>query len=128
MNPADYGRLSDELIKSDSNKIELVVTMFLQNILNKAIDKKSKHVTENKPFQKLYEIFREQTEISSSMLETMELKRPSPDKVLREVQMPTSLGRENFLIPSDAAMALVLRHDLKYAPTLQKLKEMAGAK
>ena len=126
-NPADYGRLRDELIKSDSNKIERV-TMFLQNILNKAIDKKNKHVTENEPFQELYELFREHKEISSSMLKTMKLKRPSPDKVLREVQMPTSLGEsETMLIPADAAMALVLRFDLKKAPSLKVLKELVLA-
>ena len=77
----------------------------------------------------MYELFREQTEIPSSVLETMKLKRPSPDKVLREVQLPASLGRsEVMLIPADAAMALVLRFDLKQAPSLEELKEMAGAK
>ena len=126
-NPADYGRLSDELIQSDSNKIERV-TMFLQNILNKAIDKKNKHVTKNKPFQKLYALFREEKEVSKSLLVTMELERPSPDKVLREVKMPTSLGRsKTMLIPADAAMALVLRFDLTEAPSLKVLKELVLA-
>ena len=128
-NPAIYLGLSRDCKDVPLKDLELVVTKFLHNVINKAIAKKRENVIENKPFKKLYELFREQTEIPSSMLETMELKRPSPDKVLREVQFPSSLGEnESMLIPADAAMALVLRFDLKRAPTLQKLKEMAGAK
>ena len=128
-NPAIYLLLDTHCQNVEPKDLELVVTKFLHNVINKAIAKKRENVIENKPFKKLYELFREQTEIPSSMLETMELKRPSPDKVLREVQLPSSLGEnESMLIPADAAMALVLRFDLKRAPTLQKLKEMAGAK
>ena len=128
-NPALYFLLYSECLNIELRDLELVVTKFLQKFINIAIDKKNGQVIENKRFQELYDLFREEKEVSKYVLVTMKLKRPSPDKVLREVQLPASLGRsEVMLIPADAAMALVLRFDLKQAPSLEELKEMAGAK
>ena len=55
-----------------------------------------------------------------SVLREMLLRLPSPDKVLRAVQR---CGAE-VLIPADAAMALVLRHDLQVAPPLHELQAL----
>lgn len=49
-----------------------------------------------------------------------EWKCPTPDKVLREVEMEGQL----VLIPSTNAIGIVLRHQLTKKPTLEKLVEL----
>jgi len=57
--------------------------------------------------------------VPRSVLVGMKLARPSPDKVLREVE----IGENPHLVPSTKAMAVVLRHALaEVPPSLDALK------
>jgi hypothetical protein len=60
--------------------------------------------------------------IPMSELVSQKLKRPTPDKVLREVKKDGKW----VLIPATNAIGLVLRHQLTEKPTMEKLVELVG--
>jgi hypothetical protein len=124
-NPADYKSL---LTKWNRQRSELVVALFVQNLIGKAMDSVSSAVASNEHLQGLFDKFRESSEVPSAILKEMKLVRPSPDKVLRVVKRSTSGGDgggQRILIPADAATAVVLRHAFTIAPSIDKLKALA---
>jgi hypothetical protein len=127
-NPADYESLAIKYMRQPGD-LELVVALFVQNLIGKAIDNVSSAVASNKRLQALFDKFRESSEVPSAILMEMELVRPSPDKVLRVVKMRTSAGSRGggrrVLIPADAATALVLRNGITDPPSLKELKALA---
>ncbi len=73
------------------------------------------------PYHKFIPLFdKERNCIPRQLLEANNLKRPSPDKVFREVIQEDDWA----LIPASNAIGLVLRHGLRKAPTLTELEEM----
>ena len=66
--------------------------------------------------------FKSETEIpESELVEKGVVVGPSPNKVLRVVVF----GHCAMLVPADAAMALVLRHDFKTTPSLERLVKLS---
>jgi hypothetical protein len=129
-NPADYKGLWGEWKDAQCKDIELVVAAFVQDLLGKAMRNKNESVIASKGMKKLFALFRNLrcSEVDFSVLEDMELVRPSPDKVLRAVRRITTAGSrgsgQRILIPADAATALVLRYDLTVTPSMEELKAM----
>ncbi len=113
--PVDYVDLNEQWM--NGGKLEAVVERFLKDRLSSAI----LNVQQSPPpLQEIYALFRTQDKVPSSVFKG-ELKRASPDKVLRLVQP------DNVLIPADAATAVALRFPEimgNNAPGLQKLKEL----
>jgi hypothetical protein len=58
--------------------------------------------------------------IPSHLLKDKKLKRPTPDKVFREVKQ----GRVFVLVPASNAIGIVLRRSLTEEPTLDELEEL----
>ena len=129
-NPADYRSLLTTWTRRP-NEIELVVASFVQKLVGKAMDNVSSAVAINKRLQGLFDKFRESSEVPSAILRDLEIVRPSPDKVLRAVELRTSAGSrgggQRVLIPADAATAVVLRHGISaLALSLDELKALAA--
>jgi hypothetical protein len=126
-NPADYKNLRNKWI-CQPDDIELVVALFVQDLISKALKNINTALTSNERLQALYDKFRENSEVPSAILKDMKLVRPSPDKVLREVNMrvnPGSHGSSRYiLIPADAATALVLRTGITEIPSIDELKTL----
>jgi hypothetical protein len=129
-NPADYKSLLTTWTRKP-DEIELVVARFVQKLVGKAMDNVSSAVASNKHLQGLFDKFRESSEVPSAILSDMEIVRPSPDKVLRAVELRASAGScgggQRVLIPADAATAVVLRHGIPaLALSLVELKALAA--
>jgi hypothetical protein len=126
-NPADYKNLRTKW-SCQPDDIELVVALFLQNLISNALKNINTAMTSNKRLKSLYDKFRENSEVPSPILMEMELVLPSPDKVLREVNMrgtPGSHGSGRYiLIPADAATALVLRTGINEIPSIDEFKAL----
>ena len=118
---------------SVDTRTELVVAHFVKDMLAKAIKNVNDSMVTHKHLRKLYELFQETSQVPYSALLKNDLLRPSPDKVLRAVQVrPASLSaseasEEYVLVPADAATKLVLRWGCSIPPTLAVLKEAAAA-
>jgi hypothetical protein len=124
-NPADYLKLHGQWMDAGKGSLEAVVESFVRDLLNKAIGNKSASVVANNRLKELYALFIKQSQVPRSVLEEMNIERPSPDKVLRLQLSPSD--NELVLVPADAAMAVVLRFALAEPPTLKELKEMVLA-
>ncbi len=128
-NPADYKNLRTKWTRKP-NDVEEVAALFVQDLLSKAMNNVSSAVVSNERLQVLFDEFRWSSKVPSAILKGMKLVRPSPDKVLRVVQLCGSTGsrggRQCTLIPADAATALVLRHELTVVPSIDDLKALAG--
>jgi hypothetical protein len=126
-NPADYKSLRTMWICQPED-IELVVALFVQDLISKALMNINNALTSNERLKSLYDKFRENSEVPSAILKDMKLVRPSPDKVLRQVKMrvtPGSHGSGRYiLIPADAATALVLRTGINEIPSIDELKAL----
>lgn len=127
-NPADYKSLGSAWKACSYQDIGLVVSEFLQELLAKALDHVDGAVAANEHLHGLYAMFRDGSDVPTSVLRGMKLVRPSPDKVLRSVRRLTSPGSEGsgqrILVPVDAATALVLRYGLDKTPSIEQLKAM----
>ena len=126
-NPADYENLRTKW-SCQPDDIELVVALFVQDLISKALKNINTALTSNERLQALYDKFRENSEVPSAILKDMKLVRPSPDKVLREVNMRVSPGSHGsgryILIPADAATALVLHTGITEIPSIDELKTL----
>ena len=127
-NPADYKNLRNKWI-CQPDDIELVVALFVQGLISKALKNINTALTSNERLQALYDKFRENSEVPSAILKDMKLVRSSPDKVLRAVMILDSHGSHGssklILIPADAATALVLRTGISEIPSIDELKTLA---
>lgn len=122
--PADYKMLRTAWqVSGYSQDIAPVVGTFVQDQLDTAINIRSDALSADKRLKLLYQRFVKEDAVPSVELEAMEAVRPSPDKVLRRVKAKVGVGY--VLVPSTPAMALVLRHSLSEAPSLERLKELA---
>ena len=129
-NPADYESLATKWTRQPSD-LEQVVVLFVQNLIGRANDSVSSAVASNERLQGLYDRFRESSGVPSAILKEMKLVRPSPDKVLRAVNLRVPAGSRGggrrVLIPADAATALVLRTGITDTPSIEELKALALA-
>ena len=120
-NPADYFQLDD--LWGDAGRgdaITAVVEEMVSDLLTKAIKARSATITANQRLSPLFALFTSADAVPLTTLNEMNLARPSPDKVLREVKR----DKKFVLVPSTQAMALVLRHGLSEAPSLDALRVM----
>ena len=127
-NPADYRNLVTKWTRQP-NKLEQVVSLFVQNLIGTALSAVSGSVAADSRKHNLYLLFRECSEVPESLLQEMNLVRSSPDKVLRAVRMRSLTGSrgggQRILIPADAATALVLRRGISVVPSIEELKAWA---
>ena len=117
--PAKYIQLLVNWGGGRGRDLEDVVEPFLQAQLRRAIEYRDQYVVATPRLQELYALFRDQDEVLHSVLREMTLTRPSPDKILR-----TTSTEDCFLIPADAATAIILRFGLTEAPRLRELMEL----
>lgn len=121
--PAAYRRLHEQWAEAafDDGRLATVVQAFVQRQLVASMSRRDFAVAGDARMPRLYAHFAAGAEhVPRAALREMQLRLPSPDKVLRAVQR---CGAE-VLIPADAAMALVLRHDLQVAPPLPELQAL----
>lgn len=91
-----------------------------QEALALAVARRDRAVAADSRLAALYECFAGEAgsaAVPLAMTREMQLPLPSPEKVLRAVRR----GAAVVLLPADAAMALVLRHNMQDAPTLDEL-------
>ncbi len=69
---------------------------------------------------KLMELFAQSAVLTKSTLVANGIKRPTPDKIFREVKA----GRSFVLVPASNAIGIVLRHNLIEEPYLDELEEL----
>ncbi len=95
---------------------------FVQRKVVEAVVLRDAAIVRDGRLEALYSRFATAAEVPSSVLREQRIELPSPDKVLRALRA----GAEPLLIPADATMALVLRHDMRRAPhTIYELKCLA---
>jgi len=119
-NPADYFKLRGAWHDAERGDVTPVVSAFVTEQLNKAIEARDAAQMLDRRLSELYARFAaaDAVSLADAKLGAM---RPSPDKVLREV----TLDGESVLVPSTPAMAVVLRYGLaEAAPSLDALKAM----
>jgi hypothetical protein len=109
-NPADYKNLRTKW-SCQPDDIELVVALFVQDLISKALKNINTALTSNERLQALYDKFRENSEVPSAILKDMKLVRPSPDKVLREVNMLVLLAA---MAAADTFLSLQMQQQLWY--------------
>jgi hypothetical protein len=117
-NPADYFRL--RRVWRRHGDVTVAAAIFVADLVGKAAEARSIAVAADERLSPLFERFARTAAVPVSALEAMKLVRSSPDKVLRKV-MPAG---EALLVPATPATALVLRHGLRAAPSLDDLKRM----
>lgn len=105
-NPADYFAIWR--LWSKSRDVTVVGT-YVRDQLATAIDNRVAMIGINKRLELLYSKFVTEDAVPLTVLESMELVRPNPDKVLRKVRR----GEDgSMLVPATPAMGVVLRYKL----------------
>ena len=120
-NPADYFKLDglwNDAKRGDA--ITAVVERFVLDVLGKAIKTRDATLTAHARLAPLLTLFASTDVVPLSTLREMRLARPNPDMVLRQVTHDLKCA----LVPSTQAMAVVLRHGLKNAVSLDALKAL----
>ena len=120
-NPARLNKLEAALMDSDVDITE-VVGKFLGRALADTISRCTQMLAANAELEEIIELFKTQDEVPETLLKEKHITLPSPCKVLRGVNREG----EVVLVPADAYMAFVLRHDLKKAPPIEELKKMVA--
>ena len=119
--PVDYLALRRHWeLSRHSTDLALIVEAFVQAQLVAAVRKRVESLEADKRLRQLYDRFTAVDAVPFVDLETMDLVRPSPDKVLRVLVQ----AGEPVLVPATPAMALVLRHKLAKAPPLDAIKAL----
>jgi hypothetical protein len=103
-----------------SEEVAPIVEAFVQAQLLAAISQRDEHLAADERLQPLYERFTTVDAVPAGELVAMKLVRPSPDKVLRVLVR----AGKSCLFPATPAMALVLRHNLLEAPSLDAIKAL----
>jgi hypothetical protein len=119
--PAHYIALHDTLRRAAPEDTEGLVELYLDEQLRDAISR----LNELKPHPSLLPVlddFRSVDEVAESRLR--EVVSPSPNKVLRKVAARG--GKATVFVPTDSAMALVLRHRFEEAPSLGELRALCA--
>jgi hypothetical protein len=123
-NPARLQRLESALRVAGEGGTAVAVGKFLGDVLADAISRRNTMLAANAGLENIIDLFKTQDEVSEHVLTDKHLTLPSPCKVLR------ALKRKNegvVLVPADACMAFVLRHDLKKPPSMEQLKQMVSS-
>ena len=121
--PAHYNALHDTLRRAAPEDTESLVERYLDEQLRGAISR----LNELKPHPSLVPVlddFRLVDEVAESRLK--EVVSPSPNKVLRKVAAQG--GKATVFVPTDSAMALVLRHRFEVVPSLRELRALCAEK
>ena len=121
-NPAELEKLDSALTGSNVDVVE-ATGKFLGRALAETISRHTNMRAANPEFEAITELFKTQDEVPKTLLEEKRLTLPSPCKVLRQVKRDDN---EVVLVPADAYMAFVLRHDLKKPPPIEELKKMVA--
>jgi hypothetical protein len=120
-NPADYFGLKTLWGESGRGDVTAVTAAFVSELLRKAIEVRDAALRLDRRIAQLFERFQSTDAVPLSEADSLDINRPSPDKVLRKAVR----GRVTVLVPATAAMAVVLRHKLeKEAPSMDALKAM----
>ena len=120
--PANYLKLSGLWVDDGGGRAAPVTTAFIQALLIRAIAEVSNAVTADPRLKALFSRFRGTEAVRYAVLEEEGIVRASPDKVLRAVI--DEGAAQLVLTPADAATALVLRHGLADAPSMDGLKAL----
>ena len=123
-NPADYVELWDsvetELQKTGQDPRQ-VIGAHLRAQVSAAI----KLVKDAQDMEEIIKLFdKDKNCILSHLVNAKKLKRPTLDKVFREVKQ----GRVFVLIPASNAIGIVLRHEITEEPSLYELEELVKFK
>lgn len=122
--PADFQKLSQKWKLNDSRDIVAVAYEYVCELLAKSISKVDLMLAEFSNMQPILDRFKGSSAVSHTVLRDQQVKRPSPDKVLRTVLR----GGNVVLIPADASMAFVLQNQLRQTPSLNELKRLVSQK
>jgi hypothetical protein len=117
--PSDYTQLWDNCsagLENGEDAREVIGTQLCAEV-SAAI----KLVTDAQDMDGILALFdKDKNYISRQLVKEKNLTRPSPDKVLREVEQDDDF----VLIPASNAIGIVLRHQLTKKPTLNELEEL----
>jgi len=121
--PSAYLQLNLNWTVAGKKDIESVATDYMHSRLTMAISEVTKSRAARPDVKPFYDLFVNNEYVDEGVLETMNLTRPNPDKVLRAVVVNGQVVR---LVPADNAKRLVLRHKMgKSLPSLDELKVMS---
>jgi hypothetical protein len=126
--PRRYVALGSTLVKNAGRGTHILLNLdersvigdFLLKEIGDAIKLVDKSAIAHPHLEEIFTLFDDSFRIPSSELRVKKLKRPEPDKVLREVKIDGEL----FLVPATNAIGIVMRHTLTKEPSLAKLEEM----
>ena len=120
--PAQYEGLRHLLIASNvpADHRRAVIVKYLRDEISNAIDRRDTMFAAHPAMEAIVELFKVQNEVPESELFEKGIVQPSPNKVLHHV-LRDSVSK---LVPTDAAMALVLRHDYKRTPPIEELMKL----
>ena len=122
-NPSKYEKLwetTESALKNGQNARD-VIGNFLLNVIRSAVRIIRNSVITYPKVKKIIKLFdKKKNYVPTKLLEKYHLKRPTSEKVFREVP----IINDWFLIPASNAIGLVLRHNLSASPTLEKLEEL----
>ena len=121
-NPAELEKLESALTGSNVDVVE-ATGKFLGRALADTIDRHTNMLAANPEFEAITELFKTQDEVPETLLGEKRLTLPSPCKVLRKVKRD---DKGVVIVPADAYMAFVLRHDLKKPAPIEELKNMVA--
>jgi hypothetical protein len=123
--PVHYSKLGRRLLAgggagaAGGGGVARTVDAFFDEQLRSAISRLGEALTRPAPALAL-DAYRHASEAPEELMEGLE--GPSPNKVLRKV----AKGKATVYVPADAAIALVLRHRWRTAPTLDELRELCA--
>ena len=121
--PSAYLQLNLNWTVAGKKDIESVATDYMHSRLTMATSEVTKSRAARPEIKPFYDLFVNNEYVDEGELETMNLTRPNPDKVLRAVVVNGQMVR---LVPADHAKRLVLRHKIgKKMPSLDELKMMS---
>ena len=120
--PADFDELCLLMACNEPSNHRRVLVKYLRNEISKAIDRRDTVLTAHPAMSTILDLFKTQNEVPKSLLRKMGVVSPSPNKVLRVVLRDDCA----MLVPADAAMALVLRHDYKTTPPIEELMKLSA--
>jgi hypothetical protein len=119
--PADY----DELLSSkkecnERSAYRRVIVDYILDEVGKAISRRDRMLAAHPAMEAILDEFKSKTEVPESLLNKKGIVNPSPNKVLRVVLR----NHVAVLVPSDAAVALVLRLCLTTTPSIEVLQKL----
>jgi len=110
--------IPEDNVQDHPKELRTVIGKFLQNQIAIAIDELSKAINAAPQFKEILKLLNPNLTILKHDLNEKNLKRPSPDKIFRDVIQNDG----NFiLVPSTPALALVLYNKLGAVPSVEQV-------